>query len=333
MPHVVGHASSSHDAAVLATAAMNASSGHSLQRQRTQTLPMNSPPANVFNPQDLARKLQSVQLTDVPPPPYQPYSHPQQQHNLSRAPTRIRTKSVSRTSEEHQYLSSPVYTPSPGSASTAVRSRSIREPPKQTQTTPGHVPPIPALRSMRSFHRPSERRPSTADEQRMVDAESRLGRSTTLANRSSYESRRSPSLSRASGERFDRPAMPEVPVPPLPANINNSRPSQDEQHRKLYKSPGSPEPRLKSSRVSAEGDRYPKQQQAAQLPSLNRSTVSQQRIFVVNQQQFHMVEIGPSTSAGDVIALLDGQGVLKGWAGEGGWMVFEVAQDFGMGES
>ncbi|KAF8891964.1 hypothetical protein CPB84DRAFT_1816263 [Gymnopilus junonius] len=58
--------------------------------------------------------------------------------------------------------------------------------------------------------------------------------------------------------------------------------------------------------------------------------VSHQRVFVGNLQQFNMVEIGPTTTAGDVLSLMDAQGALNGWAGSGGWMVFEVAQDFGM---
>ena len=44
-----------------------------------------------------------------------------------------------------------------------------------------------------------------------------------------------------------------------------------------------------------------------------------------------MVEIGPSTNAGDVIEMVEAQGSLKGWVGSGGWMVWEIAQDFGMG--
>jgi hypothetical protein len=43
-----------------------------------------------------------------------------------------------------------------------------------------------------------------------------------------------------------------------------------------------------------------------------------------------MVDIGPSTSAGDVIAACEAEGVLDGWAGLGGWMFWEIAQDFGM---
>ncbi|KAF8953954.1 hypothetical protein BDZ97DRAFT_1929168 [Flammula alnicola] len=33
---------------------------------------------------------------------------------------------------------------------------------------------------------------------------------------------------------------------------------------------------------------------------------------------------------GDVITMMDSEGALVGWAGTGGWMVFEVMQDFGM---
>ena len=44
-----------------------------------------------------------------------------------------------------------------------------------------------------------------------------------------------------------------------------------------------------------------------------------------------MVEIGASTTAGDVIEMIEAEGSFKDFAGSGGWMVFEVAQDFGMG--
>ncbi|KAJ7066732.1 hypothetical protein C8F01DRAFT_981202 [Mycena amicta] len=54
------------------------------------------------------------------------------------------------------------------------------------------------------------------------------------------------------------------------------------------------------------------------------------RIFVGDMQHFNLVDIGPSTSAEEVLAVVEEQGSLKGWVGTGGWMVFEVAQDFGM---
>jgi len=52
----------------------------------------------------------------------------------------------------------------------------------------------------------------------------------------------------------------------------------------------------------------------------------QQRIFVGDLQRFNMVEVGGSTSAQDVVGVLERQGELDG----NGWMLFELAQDFGM---
>jgi hypothetical protein len=59
--------------------------------------------------------------------------------------------------------------------------------------------------------------------------------------------------------------------------------------------------------------------------------VVQQRVFIGNMQRFNMVEIGSSTTAGDIIETVKAEGIFKEFAGSGGWMVFEVAQDFGMG--
>ena len=41
----------------------------------------------------------------------------------------------------------------------------------------------------------------------------------------------------------------------------------------------------------------------------------------------------PSTSAGEILQLVDAQGALSSGAGEGSHMLWEVAQDFGMGMS
>ena len=59
--------------------------------------------------------------------------------------------------------------------------------------------------------------------------------------------------------------------------------------------------------------------------------VDQQRVFIGNMQRFNMVEIGASTTAGDIIEMIEAEGTFKDFSGSGGWMVFEVAQDFGMG--
>ena len=46
-------------------------------------------------------------------------------------------------------------------------------------------------------------------------------------------------------------------------------------------------------------------------------------------QRFNTVELTPATNAGDVINLMAGQGILDR---SGSWMLFELAQDYGMGE-
>jgi len=63
-----------------------------------------------------------------------------------------------------------------------------------------------------------------------------------------------------------------------------------------------------------------------------KAQVTQQRVFIGDMQSFNMVEIGSSTSAGDVLRIVESQGALKQLAGNGTWMLWEVAQDFGMGE-
>lgn len=54
----------------------------------------------------------------------------------------------------------------------------------------------------------------------------------------------------------------------------------------------------------------------------------QQRVFIEDLQRFSMVEISSSSSAQDIIDALESQGEIGG----SGWMLFELAQDFGMGE-
>ncbi|KDR83146.1 hypothetical protein GALMADRAFT_872765 [Galerina marginata CBS 339.88] len=357
--------SSSHDAALLAVAAAAAAASLApptapappQRRQRTLTLPTKSPGAPIFNPHDLAKKLQNVQMAESPAHQLQTFQqqqihhHHQQQQQLSRSQTH-HSKSISKSSGDQQHLLSPPFAASPPMSSPAMRSRSVKEPSNSlhqpfsaSPTTSMHVPPVPALRSMRSFHRPSSsHRPAGTEGPRsspLPEADQRLGRSSTTSNhRSSNEGyiRRSTSQSRISGER---PMRTEEPVPPLPFN-RSARPSIDhgtdrEEQRKAIKGHPSPETRVHKRPSTADPERprtsSSQHQPQPQLQPTNvimKPIVSQQRIFVGNLQQFHMVEISPSTTAGDVITMMDSQGILKGWAGSGGWMVFEIAQDFGM---
>jgi hypothetical protein len=67
------------------------------------------------------------------------------------------------------------------------------------------------------------------------------------------------------------------------------------------------------------------------VPKETRQVSWQQRIFIVDLQRFNTLMMSPTTTAEEVIDALEAQGQLANWAGVGGWMLFEVSQDFGMG--
>ena len=250
-----------------------------------------------------------------------------------------RTKSIKELSSSYRYHASP----SPSSTSSAQGSSSM--------TT---------LRPMRSFHRPSSSRLIGMEDPRSVplpiDAEQRISRSLSSVTRSalprdglqsasalnqtgiSTPHSRSLSQSRSSVDRAS-PLTVQEPVPPIPT----ARISHDE-HRKLLKS-SSPSLRAGPTRVSVDVDkpsRTPPHQYRPTAPSSadplpvpmttgKPELVVQQRVFIGDMQRFNMVEIGESTTARDIIEMVRAEGSLTGIIGSGGWMVFEVAQDFGMG--
>ena len=73
------------------------------------------------------------------------------------------------------------------------------------------------------------------------------------------------------------------------------------------------------------------------LPQEVRQTLDtnfiQHRVFVGDMQRFNTVKIGSQTQARDVIDVVEAQGELRGLASiqPGGWMLWEIAQEFGMG--
>lgn len=346
--------SSSHDAAILAAASVSSSSSQP-KRDKTLTLPGNSsaplPSPTAFNPQDLARKLAHVQLAEVASSAQHAQFLPHQQTSPSfqHQHLRSRSKSVSRTSDDAPrsygpsfgYVTPPTVPPLPiaPSSGSTTRSRSIREPSSVSSApfrgrspTPStkplqplsHNPSLPSLRPKRSFRRPSPTRPSI-DDPRSIPPLPNGGASgpllrastTTRPTRETSQHKRSMSLSRGN-VHITRDSPPPVP------SVDLSRTSGDEQRKVLMKA----ESRMASARPSMDVER-PQRNQA--LPTTTKSTISQQRVFVGNLQQFNMVEIGPTTTAGDVVSMMEAAGALVGWAGSGGWMVFEIAQDFGMG--
>jgi hypothetical protein len=65
--------------------------------------------------------------------------------------------------------------------------------------------------------------------------------------------------------------------------------------------------------------------------------VEEQRIFIETKQKYYKVKIGLNTRARDVLNTVAATGQLKGPNSDeraiGGWMVYEVANEFGMGAS
>ncbi|KAH9080576.1 hypothetical protein EDB83DRAFT_2340192 [Lactarius deliciosus] len=84
-------------------------------------------------------------------------------------------------------------------------------------------------------------------------------------------------------------------------------------------------------RVSTTAADTPDPSSHSQVVSKETKQVSwQQRVFVVDLQRFNTLTMSPSTTAKEVIDALERQGQLANWVGVGGWMLFEVSQDFGM---
>jgi hypothetical protein len=122
----------------------------------------------------------------------------------------------------------------------------------------------------------------------------------------------------------DPPQSPPLASSPLPASMPMPMAVAAQTPGKLTKAPpvGVPVPVRASAETPPQAHRH----------AASKSGGTLTRVFVGDMQRFNMVDIGPATSAKHVLAMVEEQGALKGWVGTGGWMVWEVAQDFGMGE-
>ncbi|KZT67256.1 hypothetical protein DAEQUDRAFT_729291 [Daedalea quercina L-15889] len=275
-------------------------------RPRTKTLP-----GNVGSPisiGDLTKKLLGVQTGGVLPAVISKSRRP----SVERAPagkTRSREASITR-------------------ASGAERSVSLQRQPTRSSKVDHDDGRGRPLRPMRSFHRPGAVPPADAARGPPLPV---IG---------------SPVLNAFSNKPQE--VLPPVSVAPFV-------PLLPEEHRALERAKSS---RQVSRRPSIEPDRprMPSLERdvsgtsrgrkpsvngpgAPTLPPPSTTKVSaqakpqqiwQQRIYVGTMQQYVVVEVGSATSAGEVLQLVDAQGALAGGAGEGGYMLWEVAQDFGM---
>ncbi|KAI9465523.1 hypothetical protein BJY52DRAFT_1113388 [Lactarius psammicola] len=171
------------------------------------------------------------------------------------------------------------------------------------------------VRPSRSFHRPN-----TADTTQVQSVPvpvpplthdmHRLGRSATTASRPTrqhdpFETSRSAPSAHKSSRR--------------PQTSDGHGPSTTPFNSSVFQ------------RVAAPSTDTPDPSSHSQAISKETKQVSwQQRIFVVDLQRFNTLTMSPSTTAKEVIDVLERQGQLANWVGVGGWMLFEVSQDFGM---
>ncbi|KAJ7689114.1 hypothetical protein B0H17DRAFT_1067026 [Mycena rosella] len=224
--------------------------------------------------------------------------------------------------------------------------RSLHRPLTAGATPPGDVL-LPEERVRRST---TTRRPAadTSARNDMLLPEERVRRSTTTRRapddstrddtplpeervRRSTTTRRAPDDARARAHSSDPHSNGKSRALTMPAFLSDAPPTPSSPAPAPSKLTKAPPPRASGDippmRVSADGFATPPQ---AHKHVASKSGGTLTRVFIGDMQRFNMVDIGPATSAKDVLALVEEQGSLKGWVGTGGWMVWEIAQDFGM---
>ena len=251
-----------------------------------------------FPVEDLTRKLMSLQTSSsrIPPATAPPtYDGSAPTNTSSRLPGY--SGGVSRSSSRGRHTDQ----------TTQLQRKISRAPEASSQDRP--------LRTMRSFHRPDGRHSETQRSPTDQTPAPRLGRSATAA---------------ASGRTAH--AGRDVASAGYEQHPKSGRVSEDGRR---------PSASLPRASIDREGDVAQRAVQRPVVPPLpisdstppqhmSRGPVVQQRIFVGDMQRFNMVEITPATNAGDVIDTVARQGMLDR---SESWMVFEMAQDYGMGRS
>lgn len=310
-------------AADSAVPAQQSSPSKPVGRPRTKTLPsnMNSP----FSAGDLTQKLLGLQTSTsqqppsgvmVPVPPMAPRSKRPSFDSTEPSSSFMRGRTINGDSQMY--------------SASASASRATSRPPADTSRS---------LRPMRSFHRPRNGESDLApplpisDRTSPPQASASVQRAATSGSRRRPDdpSSRPPPLDRTRSVKSDSSRRPSVertppPPPPLPTSHYASHANEGfvvtSRNRSATTTSG---PSATASPAPASTFSQPGRVQGA-------GQMWQQRVFIGNMQRFCLVEIGSGTSAGDVLNMVDGQGSLDQAVGSGGWMLWEVSQDFGMGE-
>ncbi|KIK94045.1 hypothetical protein PAXRUDRAFT_478498 [Paxillus rubicundulus Ve08.2h10] len=262
----------------------------SLRREQSRARPS---PIDAFPVEDLTRKLMTPHASSHTPPLTAPPSYDASAPAFFSARAAGYSNGVSRSSSRARHMDPAAY----------KQQNPSRAPEASSQDRP--------LKPMRSFHRTEGRH---AESRRVpVEATSaqRLGRGITAAG-----------LSRSARNGGDNASTGYEQLP-KPGRVSEDgrrpRPSIDRESevavQRVVQRP--PMPPLPTPEVRSGLPQQP----------MPRAAVVQQRIFVGDMQRFNMVEITPATNAGDVIDLVASQGMLDR---SGSWMLFELAQDYGM---
>ena len=326
----IPHPTNNHTAA---TAGSSLVSRHLVPKQRPRTNTMPSKPSapefgQAFNAEDLAMKLQTVKMmaesstslassVHIRQPQPTPLSHAS---SLRRA----ESKSAKMMAESSTFMASSIHVRQPQTAllshASSLRRSESKSKQRYDQSHPGpysvgaspstsapHV--VPTLKSKRS-----------------------LEYRTQILDQTSVH-KRSMSISR--GDKEGTRQVQDGSIPPLPSPGRISTDDHRDRGRRVLVKPQA-DPRTTSTTISPEVERY---RERPSQPSTNGGLpidalgpTTKQRIFIHTIQHPHLVDIGPMTSAGDLIASCEADGTLNNWAGLGGWMVWEIAQDFGMGK-
>lgn len=173
------------------------------------------------------------------------------------------------------------------------------------------------LRAMRSFHRPHTTSGEPEFPPAVPSAGVQLGRSNSSATRrpQPLDSHPPPALSQNAAASLER-AKSTRSQSRRPSVDRSARPSVD-----------------RSARPSVDQEARPPMPPMPPMPAavVTRTPAWQQRVFVGTLQRFCQVEITSTSTARDVLEILQNQAALEGAAN--GWMMWEVSQDFGMGVS
>ncbi|KAL4080700.1 hypothetical protein J3A83DRAFT_4084246 [Scleroderma citrinum] len=198
--------------------------------------------------------------------------------------------------------------------------------PLSTARAPKAPPQDRSLKAAHSFHRPDWQPAESSRPSIDLPPVHNLGRSMTVSTRRQPEDIHG----RVSLDTFGHSIRDGRSNTPTghDHNLKSGRISEDNRR-----------PSVSTSRPSVDRENNtsnPRAQRSLPAPAVasphqpattTKVPVVQQRIFIGDMQRFNTVELTSGTNAGDVIKLMASQGILDR---SGSWMLFELAQDYGM---